>query len=226
MGSDYADLVVSDNPTSYWRLDDTNAVAADLIGNFDGMYEGAPLQDQPGLLGDNAAVLFQDNNDRIAIEGAELGFGNSATMSVEAWFRTSKDGGAIVTKMSYDASTGYSGWFVALGTSGPGVRFTRHTGGGSTIQGGVVIPDQWHHVVAIYDALQATAILYLDGDSVANQTQPDDILPVDDPLQIGDGNNWGNFGGTIDEVAIYEHVLTPAQVQAHYDAGFKAMGPP
>jgi len=34
------------------------------------------------------------------------------------------------------------------------------------------------------------------------------------------GNGWAdNFNGRIDEVAIYDRALAPAQVQAHYAAG-------
>jgi hypothetical protein len=33
------------------------------------------------------------------------------------------------------------------------------------------------------------------------------------------GGAAGNFVGTIDEVAIYDKILTEAQIQAHYAAG-------
>ena len=227
LGPTYAAEVMTDLPTSYWRLDDTNATAVDAMGNHDGAYEGGLLLGQPGMLPNSTAVTFEDNNDRVVVDSGPFGFEGTTSFSVEAWFRTLSDGGQIVSKMTYADGSGYAGWFLCLNTAGPGVRFARHIAGGGNIAGGDPIDDDmWHHVVAVHDGDQGVSILYLDAEKIGDQPQTNPLPAVPDPLQIGDGNNWGNFDGTIDEVAIYEHVLTPVRIEAHYEAGLKGMGAP
>jgi hypothetical protein len=61
--------------------------------------------------------------------------------------------------------------------------------------------------------------LYVDGvdvtGSVTNQTMSDNTQP----LAIGQSSASAFFNGTIDEVALYNIALTPAQISGHYGGG-------
>src|SRR5439155_10788221 len=68
--------------------------------------------------------------------------------------------------------------------------------------------------------------LYLDGidvtGAVTNQTMGDNTLP----LAIGQSSSTAFFNGTIDEVALYNVALTPAQVANHDVTGTPPAGSP
>ncbi len=75
----------------------------------------------------------------------------------------------------------------------------------------------WHHVVGTYSSAQHTAALYVDGDLVNSNTNASSaIATTAHPFQIGARHNGDTFGGSIDDVAVYDHALTAAQVAAHY----------
>ena len=78
----------------------------------------------------------------------------------------------------------------------------------------------WVHLVGTYDGARWN--LYRNGILVANQPSATGAVAVP-------GGNWAvgatgmgwadNFGGNIDEVAVYDHALSASQVAAHYVAG-------
>ena len=82
-------------------------------------------------------------------------------------------------------------------------------------------PGTWFHIVGVFDGTNAH--LYVNtvpGNSTQaiNGTQ---ALDTWDELTIGCGRGLHNnqFGGSIDEVAIYTNALTSTQVTTHYSAG-------
>lgn len=112
----------------------------------------------------------------------------------------------------------------------------------STLQSGTEEGDcdatAWHHVVATYDARKSSdnMILYVDGRIAAGDnprsapaTTPEGGIAgyaADAHLTVGgvdvedNPRNWhGGFDGYVDELAIYEVALTPAQVQTHFALG-------
>ena len=77
----------------------------------------------------------------------------------------------------------------------------------------------WVHLVGTYDG--ANWRLYRNGAQIGVTAGPDGALTVDQgDWAIGStGNGWANnFAGAVDEVAIYNTALTPAQVASHYSA--------
>ncbi len=77
----------------------------------------------------------------------------------------------------------------------------------------------WVHLVGLYDG--ANWKLYRNGTEIATAAAPVGALTVTNgDWAIGStGNGWADpFAGVIDEVAIYDHALTAAQVKAHATA--------
>ena len=84
----------------------------------------------------------------------------------------------------------------------------------------------WRHIATSYDADQQLVIHYLDGKEVGRHTLPEHI-----PLFFGNatiGNTsyakqeaWGTrqFGGAVDELALYSKVLGPDLIAAFYEEG-------
>jgi len=111
-------------------------------------------------------------------------------------------------------------------------NFKNATGGTSTaIAGGNVPLNQWSHVVGTYDAASSTVNIYLNGVKVASQVMAlgGDITASAKPLMVGVrhvhlGTNYkspneSHFRGRLDDVAVYNRVLSPDEIQSHYLRG-------
>ena len=90
---------------------------------------------------------------------------------------------------------------------------------------------QWHHVAGTFDGKLLR--LYLDGQFVAGRESEAPIHyggPSDQNLRIGVGAEGvgSNFSGSIDELSLYNRVLTAAEIQSIVAAGTlgKATAPP
>ena len=74
-------------------------------------------------------------------------------------------------------------------------------------------PDTWYHVVGTFDIGTKTAKMYLDGQldhTVENTATP---IPTDAPGRIGlNMDNGEAFPGIIDDLRIYDRVLTDAEI--------------
>jgi hypothetical protein len=76
--------------------------------------------------------------------------------------------------------------------------------------------DQWYHLAVTRS--RGTFTIYANGVPVASQ-KVDVIIPYPDaPLTIGQAEGIGFFSGLIDEVAIYNRALSPAEVKARWSA--------
>jgi hypothetical protein len=80
---------------------------------------------------------------------------------------------------------------------------------------------QWYHVVGVYGG--GLLQLYINGSQVASQPFAGTLRnggPSPDRVLIGatrDGSNGSyQWKGSIDEVAIYDYAISPAQVMTHY----------
>lgn len=79
----------------------------------------------------------------------------------------------------------------------------------------------WIHLAGTYDG--ATWRLFRNGELLASAASTVGALIIDrGEWAIGSaGSGWADpFSGAVDEVAIYDKALTPAQVQAHYAGNF------
>jgi hypothetical protein len=76
--------------------------------------------------------------------------------------------------------------------------------------------NKWYHVAVTYNG--SNIIAYINGtqaNNIAQSTGP--ILTDDDPLLIGNLPGFGYFDGVIDEVRIYDRVLTEGEILQLYN---------
>jgi hypothetical protein len=226
----YAQTILADNPLSYWRLDETNGtVAHDCVGGHDGQYINASMgvagysQNDP----DTAASVGPGPDSYVGnIQGIDFGtFGNDAAFSIEAWVNggTQASGAGIVT---YGYGSGGEQFNLDTG-NGTRFRFSvRDAVNAAHNANGTISPSNtWQHVVGVCDEPNGITRLYINGIQNATATVSGGLQAGTSPISIGSrqagyGTTYTlNFLGSIDEVAIYNYALSPAQVLSHYKAG-------
>ena len=230
-GSSYTQVVLADHPLAYWRLGESSGTTLiDQTGSHTGTYLGSPTLGTPG-------AIAGDSNTSVTFNGAANVYGQATgwttvpapPITLEAWVKWNGT--------TWPTDTSILGWFDRSGTmaarffvSGNGtdninLRIGFETGNANWNWAGE--NTGWHHLVGTHDGTNAR--LYFDGVLVAGPS------PVSfsggtsaHPLWIGTGSDLGNtdasWPGSIDEAAVYNQALTPAQVLAHYNAGISAQG--
>ena len=192
-----------------------NRNAADASGNHnDGVVYGAVLA--PDRFGQpDRAYRFDGVNDYIRVEYANsLSFPHDLTAA--AWIKTTSPAAGIAHQHNgYD-----DGNFVFGLSQGGRFRFGRSaTVISAQYDSQVVNDDQWHFVVGVYDDTHDVVKHYVDGIPVSSYPEPNSLPDYHIPLIIGDENNHlYAFNGLIDDVRLYNRVLSDAEIWALWNA--------
>lgn len=214
--SPYRDAVLARTPRNYWRLGDfSNSSVIGILderGTQPGTVNGAIGQQQnSALIGDNdGAFLFDGIDDRIAV-GATA----SRPTSLTAWIRVAAS--AKQETIWSNRSGGISGRLVIYLDAATGQLSAFHHGQGSVARAGPALDDNaWHMVGYTYDGTNVR--LYVDGALVGTIAI---AAPAASAGQAWLGHDPGNavfLTGTLDEAALFDDVLTDADVAAIYAA--------
>jgi hypothetical protein len=92
-------------------------------------------------------------------------------------------------------------------------------GGASFHQGPSINTGQWYHTVVTYEEVSGTSYidLYVDGALVRSLTGPLNSNASGGDMEIASGGGGGaNFNGQLDDIRIYDRVLSDCEVQALY----------
>jgi uncharacterized protein YdeI (BOF family) len=214
-GTPYSDAVMGTTGLAgYWRLDDSTALTAcDALDANPGTYSSGVTVGQAGALAgdsDKAARFNGSSTGKVSVPST-TSLSTADTFSIEAWVKRGTTGSTqvIATKQG-------SAWTLLLNASNRLV-LQSNTTNVSTSTAAVADTTTWHHVVA---TKSGTAVkLYIDGSdvtgTVTNRTLANNTLAV----LFGGGASSSFFNGTLDDVALYRTVLSPAQVTNHFLLG-------
>jgi PKD repeat protein len=220
----YVNLVRADGATDHWSLGETSGIGYNDLGGNDLNVATGVSRNQNGAIADgNPAFRFDGTSSEFAATERTVQAPN--TVSVEAWFRTTNGFGKIVGfgDSNTGSSTDHDRSIYMDGNGrvifGVGDNHSQHRG---TIRtDGTYRDGNWHHVVGTLgpDGMA----LYVDGQSVGTLAAGSEFAGVGPNYygywRIGGDTSWsggsGYFSGWIDEVAIYERVLSPTQVANH-----------
>ena len=163
---------------------------------------------------DKGALYFDGTSDSVNCGNDERL--NSSTLTMEAWVlfkNTSTQGQGLISK----AST-YKGFILQL--DGSTLRLYFRDASSSSwkyAQSTYTIRNAWTHIVGMRKS-NGDIELWVDG--ILRGTTSMGTWDTDDSdLKIGLVGTTGKFKGFIDEVAIYNRELTPAEIVAHCAAG-------
>jgi len=213
---------------AYWDLEDgtgTTTTAAVGSPQADGSFVGATWT-TTGLApieGTTAAVLFNSTNaDRI--ETSYPGVLGQAARSVAAWVRVDpafKNNGCIVGWGTNVTNQRYSFRLNTNASNGALNALRLEIQNSRSVATTPLNDGQWHHVAVTHDAgaLISAVTFYLDGkvDAQSGTGGGGLIDTASSSVVIGNsGHLTGTFGfdGAIDEVRIYDNVLSAAEIKA------------
>jgi len=219
----YRNTVLLGSPVAYWRFGEASGTtAADASGNLNnGTYGGSFALGQSGAItGDpNTAVRFMGSpstGDVTVPDSASLHYGDSVTY--EAWVKllslppSTSSGANIMTK---NVGT------MLMRIYPSGVLALRQSGGGEIAHSTVALnaDGKYHHLVGTKTG--SSVHIYIDGADVTGTVANQTLTNSTQQLVIGHNPASSNDGldGYIDEVAVYSHALTAAEVSARYAAG-------
>jgi len=220
---------ITDGLVAHWKFDEgTGTTAYDSAGNNDGTLVNGPLWTTGQIDG---ALEFDGSNDYVRVADSDS-LTPSDALTVSAWVRINaiswSERAGIVCK--YDAAGGDRAYMVQLvNQSDPDLstlsihvsETTSPHNGKATLGTTALLPGEWYHLVTTFEANHQE--IYVDGIEDTDDTDPEiaDSIPNNDlPLYIGyhkDENTY--FDGKMDDVMLYERVLTAGEVRQLYLAG-------
>jgi hypothetical protein len=154
-------------------------------------------------------------------DNANLDTGDN--FSVEGWVKRGSTGGSANQVI---ASKQANAWVLMFSPANQlvlrksGVDDVAYSRTGS----GVTDTTKWHYVAATKNG--ATMHLYIDGADVTGSTYNLAMANNTLPLAVGQSSSSAWFRGGLDDVAVYSHALTAAEISSHYQAGLGPAAPP
>jgi hypothetical protein len=213
--SGYSQAVLSDGPLAYWRLgEDVTPTAFDATGHgHDGIYKDVVVSEPGAIVGDSdTAVRIKGTYTGGVDVGDKFGFEDHAPFTVELWVKAEVTDSCFFSKGFRPEGGSFLGWFLYHDSATTTLRRA-----GSNMEAPPLEQGKWMHVVAGHDGV--SSFVYINGELGAQKTDNGVVPDLDAPLRIGRMDNWKPFVGVLDEVAIYDKVLPPARIKAHYQAG-------
>jgi hypothetical protein len=240
LSNTYSAVILADNPVAFWRLDESTGAtnAVDDAGSFDGVYSapsgiltfgypsGIPHDTDTGIHVTNTAIVTIP----YALELNPV----SGPWSYEFWIQPTSLSGNFPTPISsegnpnmganlygwniYQHAANVWTWNIYNGT--PNGSFT------SEFADNPIVPGTWYHMVLTDDG---TNMVWYSNDRLVFSTTAAAVGFIQngvngDPtinagpttLAVRSDGVFGDWDGGIEDVAVYNYVLSPLQIQNHF----------
>jgi len=182
--------------------------------------EGSPSDTLWTSAGKFGSALQFDNTKEQYVE-TQLTAAQPVPLTVEAWVKVATDVPAshVALVNKYYASS-LEGFQLFLNSGDVSAWYYTHATHTAAYSGIDIADDTWHHVAAIFD--DGGTRVFLDGDPVGSAGWTAGVGTSNEttPLRLGrypGGSNY--YKGFIDEVALYNRVLTDYEIRARFNDG-------
>ena len=167
------------------------------------------------------SALLDGTNDYITAHGAAAVI-NGARGSVSCWFKLDTVTSSRHLYRFQADSENYIRVFYHAG--GNNIRAVHYGGGTNTVStSGVAVENNgWHHLVHTWDESGDANIIYIDGGSAVTANELGTLSNEGEGFTVFIGSNQGTanyWKGNIDDFALFDGVLTSAEVTAIYNGG-------
>lgn len=230
----YEAEVLADSPLVYYRLEESEGTAVLNLGTLGAGAEGTYSDITTDvLLGKDSASAALGKAVRLdygSIRVPDLGQGPLDQFSIELWINRQSDPapGAFFAIYAGDGFSGNTLHFNLKEPSatpiGPQMEFAIPAGGAHPQFFPMWPTNEWHHLVVTRDGTTSAVRAYLDGRFVAEGTKSAGPEFLDGT--IGAWGSTRNLDALIDEVAIYNAVLSEDRIAAHFTAAQVTLDPP
>lgn len=243
----FAAAALTTRPLAYWRLGEAAGTTAyDSVGQLNGTYFNTTLkQGGYSVVDTDTAALFGGTNSYVGLisglPGSGIDFaGTNTSFTLELWAKGGSgqpDESTLIAKGTGAEGTTANEQFSIDIASGKYRFFTRGNNNTLYSADATVGPnDSWQHIVAVYDQSNPASPelrLYVNGElSDSSPGRPQGLRASSAPVSIGSkrlGNSPGydgSFDGIIDEVVIYDTILSDSDISTHFAAAYGSTLPP
>ena len=206
----------TDGLVAYYAMENN---VQDGSGNgLNGTAIGSPTY-VSGPAGYGMAIQLNGTDQAVDL-GNKAEFNPSGSFSISLWANIGAWATAWEHVMVSNRGEGSVGWQVRRHSSESLCFTTRGVGNDDTPSSIVPPLNEWVHIACVYDNVNNTKRIYINGvEDTAVDTDPGTIGATTHNSYIGARANAGNtaqearFTGMIDEVRIYNQVLTPGEVE-------------
>ena len=219
--------VASDNLVGWWKLDETSgSIARDSSENsYDGSLGSGVTFSSNGLAafkGRGLAFDGTDDNDYIDLGNV---VGSSNSLSVSFWAKPSEISYMQPLSKMPTTATGL-GWSFKYRNNGDvwwRIGSQSSNNSGTTLGSGVYTIGDWHFMVATFDGSVGTAKIYFNGtlyDTTTGISQGVNDTTVPTRVTKASASSTSEeFGGVLDDIRIFDRVLTLTEIQVLYQEG-------
>jgi hypothetical protein len=224
----YSSIVAETGLVGHWTLDDnaanTTVVDSSSFGNNGTAQQNTSILHATGII--DGALAFNGDNDYIELDSpADLENLPDDDFTISAWIYDTQSENILGTILSaYDDGNGF-----ALRTYGSeGSRYLIFDVPCQTQKAdfrsktGLITPNSWQHIVAVWHAATKTAQLYIDGHEIIyGRARPgigdykSDALNKKNIGRLPLGSQY--FKGSIDNLKIFNNALSVSEVAYLYD---------
>jgi hypothetical protein len=206
----------NDGLVAYYAMENN---VHDGSGNgLNGTVLGSPTY-VSGLTGYGMAMQFNGTDQSVDL-GNQAAFNPAGSLSVSLWANIGDWSTSWNHAMVSNRGENNQGWQVRRHSSSSLCFTTRGVGSDDTPSNVVPPLNEWIHIACVYNNVNNTKHIYINGaeDTVVD-TDPGTIRATTHNTYIGARANASNtsqearFTGMIDEVRIYNRVLTPGEVE-------------
>src|SRR4051794_3144587 len=214
LGGSATCVTVPAGAVSWWRAQGN---AVDDKGTNNGTLNGGAI-----TAGGKVGQAFSFNGTSAYVSAPDSASLHPANLSVEGWFFVSGNLGTTRMIVSKPSGTGVEDSFFVYVANDETIAAGVGTSAATDILASTVTvtPSTWHHFAYTYDG--STQAIYLDGTLANAAITATAAGYTANPFLIGADNDNGSFtnffNGSIDEVTLYNSVLTAGQIASIYGA--------
>jgi len=227
VGATYGATVLADAPLGYWPLDEAPGAdeGADLSGHgHPALALGTIYFGEVGALARAANGAARTDGFSYLSVGKSFDVGPYRSFTVEAWVKPSQLDAQfrfVWGNEKLEPASKRQGIELYLRSTETNFIRTHDGAPAGNASSGPLVVGVFHHLVVRYDGVRRVSSLLVDGKLASENADfgPSDVTSSA-PFTFGaDGALGGSpFEGTLDELAIYDHVLPCARVRAHLAA--------